>query len=272
LDNTTVFEHKNNISILGCGWYGLALAKALVSEGLHIKGSTTSPGKLRTIAAEGIEPYLVNFAAGSENYDARFFNCDILLIAIPPRARSGGGAGFIDKIENIIAAIKQHDIKKVIFISSTAVYADLNQEVDEHTNPQPNTEAGKVLFAAENLFRAETTFKTTIVRFAGLMGPGRNPGRFFAGKKNIPNGNAPVNLIHLDDCIGLTKAIIYNDAFGYLFNGCATDHPIKSAFYTQAAINSGLDQPEFIDELKEWKIVGSVNAEAILGYQFSAPI
>lgn len=268
MESTTAFQHKNTISILGCGWYGLALAKALINDGIRVKGSTTSPGKMETMADEGIEPYLVIFTAATENYDARFFDCDILLIAIPPKTRSGEGVDFIHKIEKIINAIKRHDVKKVIFISSTGVYADLNNEVDENTDPQPNTEAGRVLFAAENLFRQGATFKTTIIRFGGLIGPGRNPGRFFAGKKNIPNGNAPVNLIHLDDCIGLTKAIIGHHAFGYLFNGCAPDHPVKSVFYTQVAINSGLDKPDFIAELKEWKIVKSVNLEAILGYQF----
>lgn len=268
MNSTAVFEHTNSVSILGCGWFGLALAKALVNDGIHVKGSTTSPGKIDTLTVDSIEPYLVNFATDNESYDARFFNSDILLIAIPPKARSGGGADFIYKIEKIIGAIKQHGVKKVIFISSTGVYADLNQEVDEGTNPQPNTEAGRILFAAEGLFRQETAFKTAIIRFAGLIGPGRNPGRFFAGKKNVPNGKAPVNLIHLDDCIGICKAILTQDAFGYLFNGCSPQHPLKSVFYSKAAADAGLEKPGFIDELKEWKIVRSVNVDAMLGYRF----
>jgi len=272
LDIITTFLDKKVVSILGCGWYGLPLAKALINDGMSVKGSTTSPQKLESLLTDGIEPYLVNFSAGNETYDAGFFDCDILLIAIPPKTRSGEGANFIYKIQQIINAIKQHGVKNVVFISSTGVYADLNGEVDETTDPQPNTEAGKILFAAENLFRDEEVFKTTIIRFAGLIGPGRNPGRFFAGKKDIPNGNAPVNLIHLDDCIGLTRAIIDKDAFGYLFNGCSPYHPAKSAFYTNAALNSGFEKSEFIAELKEWKIVKSVNVEMILQYQFNTGI
>jgi nucleoside-diphosphate-sugar epimerase len=257
---------------LGCGWYGLALAKALLEDGMQVKGSTTSPQKMDALAAGGIEPYLVNFSADGEKYDTDFFNCDVLLIAIPPKARSGEGANFIPKIRGMINAINQHLIKKVIFISSTAVYADLNTEVDENTDPQPNTEPGSILLTAESLFRNKTSFKTTIIRFAGLIGPARNPGRFFAGKKNVPNGEAPVNLIHLDDCVGLTKAILEKDAFGYLFNGCSPNHPTKSDFYTQTAVNAGLEKPEFINELIEWKIVKSVNAGLILNYHFTAPI
>lgn len=268
MDTTATFKHKNTISILGCGWYGLALAKALIADGAQVKGSTTSIQKTEALKAEGVAPYIVNFSADGASYDADFFDCDVLLIAIPPKARSGQGADFILKTAQIITAIKQHQVKNVIFISSTAVYADLNHEVDESTDPQPNTESGRILFAAENLFRNEQSFKTTIIRFAGLIGPGRDPGRFFAGKKAIPNGDAPVNLIHLDDCIGLTKVIIKQDAFGHLFNGCGPEHPKKSTFYTQAAIDAGLEEPEFIDELNEWKIVKSVNATAILNYQF----
>ncbi|QEC78499.1 SDR family oxidoreductase [Mucilaginibacter ginsenosidivorax] len=268
MESTAAFQHKNTISILGCGWFGLALAKALISDGIRVKGSTTSEQKIALLANEGIAPYLVNFSADEETYNADFFDCDVLFIAIPPKARSGAGAEFIPKIQRILSAIRLHHVKKVIFISSTTVYADLNCEVDEHTPPLPDTESGKILLEAENLFKNAPAFQTTIIRFAGLIGPGRNPGRFFAGKKNIPNGNAPVNLIHLDDCIGISKAIIIQDAFGCVFNGCLPQHPLKSAFYAQAAVDAGLEKPEFIDELKEWKIVKSVNVEEILGYQF----
>jgi glycerol-3-phosphate dehydrogenase len=34
------------ISILGCGWYGTALAVDLIEKGILIKGSTTSTEKM----------------------------------------------------------------------------------------------------------------------------------------------------------------------------------------------------------------------------------
>ncbi|WPU97520.1 SDR family oxidoreductase [Mucilaginibacter sp. cycad4] len=259
---------KTNISILGCGWYGSALGKALIADGIQVKGSTTSAAKTEELAALGIRPYVVNFSPDGEIYDAGFFDCDVLWIAIPPKSRSGEGAVFLEKVKGIIRAIKQFAIQHVIFISSTAVYADNNRQVNEETAPQPNTEAGRILFEAENLFRAEDSFKTTIIRFAGLIGPGRNPGRFFAGKKEVPNGNAPVNLIHLDDCIGISRAILAKEAFGHLFNGCSPNHPAKADFYTQAALGSGFEKPEFVRELKEWKIVDSVHVRAVLDYEY----
>ena len=41
-------ENKK-VSVLGCGWYGLALAKKLISLGYDVKGSTTSEAKLDTL-------------------------------------------------------------------------------------------------------------------------------------------------------------------------------------------------------------------------------
>lgn len=235
---------------------------------MQVKGSTTSTVKMDNLAALGIRPYVVNFSPGEEIYDADFFDCEVLWIAIPPKSRSGEGDVFIEKIRGIIRAIKQFSVENIAFISSTGIYADNNRHVNEETDPQSNTAAGKILFEAENLFRAEDSFKTTIIRFAGLIGPGRDPGRFFAGKKEIPNGDAPVNLIHLDDCIGISKAILAKEAFGYLFNGCSPVHPAKADFYTQAALDSGYEKPEFVRELKEWKIVDSVNVAAVLGYEY----
>jgi len=43
---------------------------------------------------------------------------------------------------------------------------------------------------------------------SGLVGRERKAGRFFAGKRDVPEGNAPVNLVHLDDCMGVVEALI----------------------------------------------------------------
>jgi nucleoside-diphosphate-sugar epimerase len=256
------------VSILGCGWYGLALAKALVAKGITVNGSTTSPGKLPVLKTEGVTPFIIDLSADSTSLDPAFFTCDILVIAIPPKNRSGEGAEYIHKLQRVIDAIHQHEVKKVILISSTGVYSEQNAELNELSDPKPNTPAGRILFDAEELFKQQTGFKTTIIRFGGLIGPGRDPGRFFAGKKDIPNGLAPINLIHQDDCIGFTLAVLEKDAFAYTLNACTPHHPPKFTFYTKAAAKSGLEQPVFIPELKEWKIISGVNTNKVLQYDF----
>lgn len=256
------------ISILGCGWYGLALGKALAHDGKKVKGSTTTLARFDEIKNAGIAPYVIKLSGEELIADADFFICDTLVVSIPPQIRSGN-TDYAAKIQQLINAIAEHNIKQVIYISSTGVYPDCNADLNENIIPQPHSLSGKTLFEAEQLFRNHDNFKTAIVRFGGLVGPGRHPGRFFAGKNDIPNGQAPVNLIHLQDCVALTQTIINKKTYNYTFNACSPHHPEKAYFYRQAALNAGLSTPYFIDELLEWKTISSINVPNMLGYKFS---
>ncbi|WP_345951914.1 SDR family oxidoreductase [Mucilaginibacter sp. PAMB04274] len=257
------------ISILGCGWYGLALAKALLGEGELVKGSTTSEARLPDLTQAGIKPYIVSVTEEGTAQASGFFETDTLIVCIPPKFRSGQTAAYLSKMENIIAAAINHNIGQAIYISSTGVYPDNNQVVDESVLPEPDeASSAHILFAAEQLFMKQTAFKTTIIRFGGLVGPGRHPGRFFAGKIGVDNGRAPVNLIHLDDCIQITLSVLKQQAYGFTFNACSPSHPQKQVFYTQAAMHAELPLPQFKDELNDWKTVNSINLGRILNYKF----
>jgi nucleoside-diphosphate-sugar epimerase len=260
------------VSILGCGWYGLELAKGLVNKWVKVKGSTTSAGKLALLAESGIEPYLIDLSPDNEVTNPAFFECDVLWISIPPRARAGNGAEYLTKIERLITLIKTYQVKQVVLISSTGVYGDSNTEVTEADTPNPDSDSGKVLLAAENLLKQQTDFTTTIIRFGGLTGPGRDPGRFFAGKTDVPNGEAPVNLIDLTDCIGISNAILDKQAFGHTYNAVSPSHPTRANFYTQAAVASGLEPPHFIEEKENWKVVNSMTVGEVLGYQYQVMV
>jgi predicted dinucleotide-binding enzyme len=143
------------ISILGCGWYGLALAKALLADGVAVKGSTTSPQKLALLADAGIVPFLLDL---SENLplNTDFFNCDVLVISIPPKARSGAGAEYVPKLQRVIDAIHLSTVKKGYphQLYRCICRPEPGSERANNT-PQPNTPAGQVLFEAEELFRRQ---------------------------------------------------------------------------------------------------------------------
>ena len=245
------------VSILGCGWYGKALAVALLAKGIRVKGSTTSALKFPELREAGIEPFQlhigkdVNFSAQSE-----FFDCDILVIAC--NVRLGENDGYLPSLIELCNYISALSIKKVIFISSTGVYGDHNSIVDETTDPRPETVSGQKLFAAEMLLQQQTAFKTTIIRFGGLVGPGRMPGRFLSGKMGIPNGLAPVNLVHLTDCIGITEAIIDSATGPVCINAVSPHHPSRADFYTKASVQEGLPSLGFILDKNKWKLVSSI--------------
>ncbi|WP_199117118.1 NAD(P)H-binding protein [Pedobacter sp. ASV28] len=254
------------VSILGCGWFGLAFAKALLERSYGVKGSTTSADKLEKLSAEGIKPYLINL--NEEEYlPSDFFNADVLFISVPPRAKAESSSQYPDKIKKVIAAAKQQ-VQQVVFVSSTGVFEDGNFAVDENTRPHPQTDAGRAILATEDLLRRHENFSTTIVRFAGLIGKNRNLARHFAGKRDIPNGLAPINLIELQDCIGICLKIIETQNFGKIYHAVTPHHPNRAEFYESLCLRSGMEEAKFKRELLPWKQVNSSNVPQTLNYDF----
>ena len=252
-------DNPFSISILGCGWYGLALAKSLLEKGYQVKGSSTSTEKLQSFEKSGIEGYRVKFSAEDSIYDPEFFQSDVLFIAIPPKRKSGEANYYPQKIESICKAVAKSKIKHLILISSTGVYANTGRELNELDTPEPDSDSGKALLAAENIVRTQKSYTITILRFGGLFGPDRNPGKFLKHKRSISNGLAPVNMIHLNDCLAISHAILEQKAFGKIYNACSPEHPSRIDFYTYHTSLIHEAAPDFIQELKEWKIVNSIN-------------
>jgi len=276
-----------NISILGCGWLGLPLAKSLLDKGFLVKGSTTSLEKISILESTGIFPHLVTLSAveGQNNeiaISSLLENSEILIIDIPPKLRENYKENFLAKIQNLIPFIENAKIEKVIFVSSTSVYADLPLDcaradkniITEIIIPNPETESGKQLLETEKLLKSNPYFKTTVVRFGGLIGEDRHPIHFLAGRKNIENPDAPINLIHQMDCIGIIEEILrqaQNDklGFGEIFNAVAPFHPTRKTYYSEKALELNLPLPEF-DESKPsvGKTISSEKVQSLLGYHF----
>lgn len=271
------------ISILGCGWLGLPLAKSLLKNGFLVKGSTTSTEKIAMLEAAGIEPFLLEVSETEIIGDITSFleNSEILIIDIPPKLRGNSAENFVAKIQNLIPFIANSSVEKVIFISSTSVYADAIStalNVTELTKPQPETESGKQLLEAEQLLQNNKNFQTTVVRFGGLIGEDRHPIKFLAGRKNIENPEAPINLIHQTDCIGIIETIIKKglqqaqsdkELKTETFNAVAPFHPTRKDYYTQKAIVLNLALPEFEQSKPSiGKIISSEKVESVLEYKF----
>ncbi|MCF6226403.1 MAG: hypothetical protein L3J22_08920 [Xanthomonadales bacterium] len=249
-----------NISLLGSGWLGLPLAEHFVSMGMHVKASTTSKSRLQQLRSLRIEPYILDIGRLPEKHQD-FLKANVLIINIP----SKNIEGFCD----LVSIIENSEIKKVLFVSSTSVYKNDNKTLyeadDKDLSPSP-------LLSIENLFRESTSFKTTIVRFAGLIGYNRNPGRFFDKGRLIGNPDAYVNLIHRDDCIEIISQIVAQKAWGETFNCCADTHPTKREYYTQAAKQIGAPVPAFENSAaKSFKIIRNQKVKRVLNYKFLHP-
>lgn len=264
------------ISILGCGWLGLPLARTLLENEFLVNGSTTTQEKLSTLKKLGIQSFLLLLQGKGISGDVQNFlkGSKTLIINIPPKLKNSKNENFVSKIKNLIPFIEKSTVENVLFISSTSVYGNDNSTVNEETIRSPKSKSGKQLIQIEQLLQNNSKFKTTILRFGGLIGEDRHPIYFLAGKTSLDNPDAPVNLIHQKDCIGIileilrqaqNNKLIWNETF----NAVAPFHPIRKEYYTQKALNLGLIPPEFNSKNPTFKkIISSAKVENVLGYTF----
>ena len=110
----------NKISILGCGWLGLPLAKSLLLKGYEVKGSTTSESKLEVLKNAGISPFQIQLEEHQIIGKIEDFlkETDVLIIDIPPGLRieisSSLEMTFVNKVKILIPFIEKSGIQKVV--------------------------------------------------------------------------------------------------------------------------------------------------------------
>lgn len=277
-------EERKIISILGCGWLGLPLAKSLLAKGYEVKGSTTSVSKLEVLKNAGISPFQIQLEENQiiGNMEDFLNETDVLIVDIPPGLRgdfaTSNEMAFVNKVKTLIPFIEKSGIPKVIFVSSTSVYDDAFPIVTftEATPPNPSSESGKQLVIAETLLQSNPYFKTTIIRFGGLIGADRHPIKFLAGRENVENPEAPVNLIEREDCIKIIEKIlnqVQNANWNETFNAVAPNHPKRIDYYHKKALEMNLKVPTFVkDSISKGKIISSQKLQTILDYSFQNEI
>ena len=261
------FIPSQTISILGCGWLGRPLAVALLRSGYDVNGSTTSREKLRALSAVGIRPYLISFApeVEGENIEA-FFRSRVVVICIPPGRTTTASTDYLIRLHCVCSELVKGGVEKVLFISSTSVYRGKSGAVTETDADRESTG-----FLAEEIFRQNTSFDTTVIRFGGLVGSGRHPSRFLSGR-TVSGGNDPVNLIHLDDCIGVIGTVIRRNFWNIDINACADAHPTRREFYHSVCVANGVPAPHFVPPDNDAaKIVSNKRLRDELGYELKFP-
>jgi nucleoside-diphosphate-sugar epimerase len=196
------------VLIAGCGYVGTALAAHLAGEGHEVwtlrRSLAAPPRGVVAIRADltdvdalrRLPPRLDNvfYTAAADGTDDRSYR-----------------SAYVDGLRYLLAALDGHPIRRIVFTSSTGVYAQSHGEwVDEDSPAEPTGFSGRRLLEGERLLRL-ARFPATVVRFAGIYGPGRARlvERVRRGEAAIPGGR-PVyaNRIHRDDCVGVMRYVM----------------------------------------------------------------
>lgn len=207
------------ISVIGLGWYGEVLARHLKQDGHEVLGTTRNETKISNLQNDGIQAFSLTYPHVPVD---ELMAADVVVLNIPP---------FPEELA-WFKSWKWNPSSWIIFISSTALY------------PAPATENALLLAAQEEWIKSSFQ-KWTILRFGGLIGGGRHPGKFLSGRKNLSGRLWPVNLIHQRDAVGFTQKVLELKLQRQTFHLVSDEHPSKESFYTDFCQEKGLPLPLF---------------------------
>lgn len=212
-----------NALIAGFGYVGAALGAALTASGHTVWGlrrrAEPRGGGVRILTgdlcAEGGPP-LPDVPLDWVFYTA---SADASTPEAYRRAYVDGPRGLL---RALVAAGQSP--RRVLFTSSTGVYHQQDGEwVDEASPTEPLTFSGQILLEGERLF-LEGPFPATVVRLAGIYGPGRTRllEEVRSGRAVVrPNERRILNLVHRDDCAGALAFLAAQDTPAPVY--CAVD-------------------------------------------------
>ena len=207
------------ISILGCGWVGKALQASL-------------PHDVHCLSRDS-----------SANTEAGMYDCDVLVIVIPPRDN------YLEVLAETLSLVSAQT--QVILLSSISFYD------------------GKALVVEAETLLQKLDENVVILRLGGLMGYDRIAGKYTAGK--VLTSDSRTNYVHRDDVVGIIESIIEQDIRGEFFDVVAPLQSTKKVIFATNAGKFGFKETEFLGGDVVGKELIPTKLYEHLGYVFKKP-
>jgi nucleoside-diphosphate-sugar epimerase len=235
------------VVVVGCGYVGLELGRQLSARGHSVTGVRRSEAGLEAVRAAGLDA--VRADATAPESLASVPDADWLVFAASSGGRGAAAARevYVEGLQTTVDAFggREDPPERVVYTSSTGVYGDHGGAwVDETTPLDPTTEKTRVLAEAESVARErprEHGFTGTVVRFAGLYGPGRyRLERYLEG----PVTEGYLNMVHRDDAAGSITHLLTTGRAEDEVVLAVDDEPVsKWAFADWLAGECGVSKP-----------------------------
>ncbi|MBL3557917.1 MULTISPECIES: NAD-dependent epimerase/dehydratase family protein [Marinobacter] len=167
-----ITEHKQRPRILvaGCGKLGGAIAETL-SGHAEVFGLRRNPDRI----PQGVHALGADLLDREELKSVLPANLDIVIYCLTPSSydEEGYRNAYVRGLENLVAALGSQTLKRLMFVSSSSVYAQNDDSwVDESSPTEPARFSGQMVLEGE-----QTALKSgnpaTAVRFSGIYGPSR---------------------------------------------------------------------------------------------------
>lgn len=251
---------RQTIGIIGCGWLGRALALRLVASGVRVVGTTGSRDGAAHLSTLGVEGLVLRFGTGVEGDVSKLRDAEAIVVALPP-GREVDPVAQAGVVERVISGTRA---THVVQISTTSVYSSAGGSVVE-SDAMPDHPLRRV----EDSWQAAGRV-VTILRCAGLYGPGRLilPQVLRAGI--VVDERAPVNLVEQSDVVSAILQVL-EEPLTDTFNICADGHPTKGEFYRELARRAGMDVPRFGTKSEPWKVVDNAKFKERGRFRYEYP-
>ena len=202
--------------VFGFGYTALRVVEQGAGTFTTIAGTVRQADKQRELQRRGLEAFMVDTPDQVAPIEARIRDADALLMSAPP-----GRAG-----DPVLAshqrAISESRARRVIYLSTVGIYGDHDGAwIDEDTPPAPQVERAKARIAAEAQWSAAVGDRLSILRLAGIYGPGRNALTRLRGgtARRIVKPGQVFNRIHVEDAARAVMAAIAHPTGG-VWNVC----------------------------------------------------
>ncbi|MES3034329.1 MAG: NAD-dependent epimerase/dehydratase family protein [Gemmatimonadota bacterium] len=214
------------IAVLGAGYVGSALAREACRQG-HAVWAVR-----RTLPADGDDGvHWVRGDVASGQVDGLSPALDAVVLTVAPSRTDHGYAGtYPPAAAGAVALATATGARSLLYTSSTGVYGGRGGLVVTESSPRAGTGEGNVaLGQAEDIVLASEAARPTVLRVAGIYGPGRDPrGRMRDASALPQRGGYWVNLAHRDDIVGALLHLIGTVAAPAVLN-CSDGSPTLAA-------------------------------------------
>jgi len=199
---------------LGCGDLGIRCGTLLQREGARVVGVRRSAGHLPS----HFETLVADYESAGSLAAAGPLAPDYVITTLKPSGRDEDGyrRGFLDATRNLIAGLGAHRPGRVLFVSSTRVFAEqAGGWCDENSPLSESDQCALRIIEAEQALPA-AGIATTSVRCSGIYGDpqGRLLTRIATGQLCPAEPVSYSNRIHRDDVAGFLAHLVRKDLAG----------------------------------------------------------
>ena len=199
---------ESSLLIVGCGDLGEKVGRALQKLHWRIDAVRRRP----PADSAGFTWHATDYSINGSLDFAETLQPDFVLATFTPTDREVAGyqRGFTRAAANLLHGIGSHQVKCLIMVSSTRVYAEKDGGWVDETSPLDRTDerAGAIIEAERLLLQSGQA--ACVVRCAGIYGAsdGRLQARVKRGEIAPADPPRYTNRIHRDDCAGFLAHLL----------------------------------------------------------------